>query len=527
MISAYTGTHIREAERRLLEANADTGMGAVLMQRAAYGLANTVIRELQGRGLRSYGSTVTVLAGKGNNGGDGLYAAALLARRGLRTTAILTAGQAHPAGLAAFRAAGGRDTSLADGNATELAAEAARSDVVIDAVLGTGAQGGLRGAAAILFEELQRRELQRRGLQRRELLRLERHRPRHGLVVACDIPSGVDADTGEAHGPVLAADVTVSFGAAKAGLLADPGADFCGRLRIIPIGIEDALADPELRRLEAVDLTALLPRPGRRSHKYSRGVLGVVAGSTRYPGAAVLACRGALAAGAGMVRYVGPPEVADLVRHSCPEVVCGTSVADAHVQAWLLGPGLDDGAHEQLDRVREAAAAGLPTVADAGALPALPRELSARTVLTPHAGELAVLLSRYGDTPARSGVEDATLAAVRQAAGLTGATVLLKGATTLVAAPSGAVFSQAEASPWMATAGSGDVLAGVLGSLLAQFAEDTGPFNARGIAAPDRWAAIAAMAASLHGRAGTLASNGGPLTASDIAGTLQEVIAQQ
>lgn len=506
MISAYTGTHIRGLEKRLLEASADPGMGAVLMHRAAYGLANTVLRELQRRGRRPYGSSVTVLAGKGNNGGDGLYAAALLARRGLRTTAVLTAGEAHPAGLAAFRAAGGRDTALTDGNAGDLAADAARADVVIDAVLGTGAQGGLRGAAGTLIEELQR--------------------SRHGLVVACDIPSGVDADTGEAHAPVLAADVTVSFGAAKAGLLADPGADFTGRLRTIAIGIEHALAHPELRRLETADLAALLPQPGRRSHKYSRGVLGVVAGSARYPGAAVLACRGALAAGAGMVRYVGPPEVADLVRQACPEVVCGTSVADAHVQAWLLGPGLDDGAHEQLERVREAAAAGLPTVADAGALPALPRELSPHTVLTPHAGELATLLKRYGAGPARAAVEDATLAAVRQASGLTGATVLLKGATTLVAAPSGVVFSQADASPWMATAGSGDVLAGVLGALLAQLPEGSAAFSALGLDGPDRWAAAAAMAASLHGRAGTAASNGGPLRASDIAGALPEVIAK-
>ena len=504
MISAYTGTHIREVEKQLLEASADTGMGAVLMQRAAYGLANTVIRELRGRGLRAYGSSVTVLAGKGNNGGDGLYAAALLARRGLRTTAVLTAGQGHPAGLEAFRAAGGRDTVLTESNATDLAAAAARTDVVLDAILGTGAQGGLRGPAAALIEAL------------------GRSRPR--LVVACDIPSGVDADTGEAHGPVLAAEVTVTFGAAKAGLLADPGADFTGRLRTTPIGIEHALGAPALRRLEAADLAALLPHPGRRSHKYSRGVLGVVAGSTRYPGAAVLACRGALAAGAGMVRYLGPPEVADLVRQSCPEVVCGTSVADAHVQAWLLGPGLDDGAHEQLERVREAAATGLPIAADAGALPALPRQLSPQTVLTPHAGELAALLGRYGAGPARSGVEDATLAAVGQAAGLTGATVLLKGATTLVAAPSGAVFSQAEASPWMATAGSGDVLAGVLGSLLAQLGDEAGAFGARGIGGSDRWAAVAALAASLHGRAGTLASDGGPITASAIADALPEVI---
>ena len=510
MISAYTGTHIREVEKQLLETSADTGMGAVLMHRAAHGLATAVVRELRVRRLRLYGASATVLVGKGNNGGDGLFAAALLARRGMRTTAVLTAGDAHPAGLAAFRAAGGRAAVLDEANAPELAAEAARADVVIDAILGTGAQGGLRGTAATLLEELQRAALQR---------------ARHGLVVACDIPSGVDADTGEAHAPVLAADVTVTFGAPKAGLLTDPGADFTGRLITIPIGIEGGLERPELRRLEDGDLAALLPHPARRAHKYSRGVLGVVAGSARYPGAAVLACRGALAAGAGMVRYVGPPGVGDRGRPSCPEGVCGTRVGDAHVPAWLLGSGLDADASEQLDRVREAAAAGLPTVADAGALPALPRELSAQTVLTPHAGELAALLERYGSGPGRTAVEDCTLAAVRHAGGLTGATVLLKGATTLVAAPSGAVFSQAEASPWMATAGSGDVLAGILGALLAQLADHSASFTARGIDGPDRWAAIGAAAASLHGRAGVLASGGGPLTASDLARSLPEVIA--
>ena len=296
-------------------------------------------------------------------------------------------------------------------------------------------------------------------------------------------------------------------------------------MQVIPIGIEASLPEPVLRRVEAEDLPALLPRPGRRSHKYSRGVLGVVAGSPRYPGAAVLACRGALASGVGMVRYLGPPDVADLVRRSCPEVVCGTgSAAEAHVQAWLLGPGLDDEAREQLERVREAAATGLPVVADAGALPALPRGLAPRFVLTPHAGELAALLARYGADAGRTGVEDATLASARQASGLTGATVLLKGATTLVAAPSGSVFSQAEGTPWLATAGSGDVLAGVLGSLLAQLADDSGAFDSVGISADDRWAGIAAVAASVHGRAGSLASRGGPVTASDVVNSIREVM---
>lgn len=500
MISAYTGTQIREAEQPLLAA----GMGAVLMQRASHGLANAVVRELQARGRRLYGASVAVLAGKGNNGGDGLFAASFLAARGMRTTAVLAADSAHPEALAAFERAGGRVHRLTESNASGLAAHLASADVVIDAFLGTGAQGGLRGTAAAVVSALAGSGLP--------------------LVVACDVPSGVDANTGEVHGPVLPAGLTVTFGAAKAGLLADPGADHAGRVEVIPIGIEEHLPWPALHRFEGPDLARLLPRPARRSHKYSRGVLGVVAGSATYPGAAVLACRGALAAGAGMVRYLGPPEVAHLVRQSCPEVVCGTgSVADTHVQAWLVGSGMGPDDHEQLQRAREAVDSGLPTVADAGALPGLPLILAPQVVLTPHAGELASLLKRLdGGHPLsdRSAVEANTLGAVRHAAGLTEATVLLKGATTLVASPFQDFYSQADGTPWLASAGSGDVLAGIIGALLAQLGPDVGHFRDAGIDPDERWAAIAALAASLHGRAGAAASGGGPLTAGRIADAL-------
>jgi hydroxyethylthiazole kinase-like uncharacterized protein yjeF len=500
MISAYTGTQIREAEKPLL----DSGMGAVLMQRAARGMANAAIAELRSRGRRLYGSSVVVLAGKGNNGGDGLFAAAHLARRGMRTTAVLASATAHPDGLAAFRRVGGRVLTLTDANAGELAALAGRADVVIDALLGTGAQGGLRGASAELVSQLA-------GGAR-------------GLVVACDVPSGVDADTGEAAGPVLPADITVTFGGAKAGLLADPGADFAGRVLVVPIGIEDFLPWPALRRLEAADLAVLLPRPARRAHKYSRGVLGVVAGSPAYPGAAVLACRGALSAGVGMVRYVGPPEVADLIRGSCPEVVCSTgTVAETHVQAWLVGSGMDGKDKDEMQRVRDAIDSGLPTVADAGALPVLPDVLAPQVVLTPHAGELATLLQRLGADLDREAVEASTLAAVRRAAGLTEATVLLKGASTLVASPYQDFYSQSEGTPWLATAGSGDVLAGIIGALLAQVGSDVGRFRGMGIDPDERWAAIAAMGASLHGLAGASAAAGGPLTAGRIGDALPEI----
>lgn len=503
MISAYTGTQVRAAEQPLLAA----GMGAVLMQRASHGLANAVVHELRARGQRLYGASVAVLAGKGNNGGDGLWAASFLAARGMRTTAVLTADSAHPEALAAFVRAGGRVHRLTEAALAGLAAETARADVVIDAILGTGAHGGLRGPAAELVGSLSGSGLP--------------------LIVACDVPSGVDADTGEVHAPVLPADLTVTFGAAKAGLLADPGADFAGRVEVVPIGIEGHLPWPALRRFETGDLARLLPRPGRRAHKYSRGVLGVVAGSATYPGAAVLACRGALAAGAGMVRYLGPPEVAQLVRQSCPEVVCGTgAVADTHVQAWLVGSGMGPEDHEQLQRARDAVDTGLPVVADAGALPGLPPILAPQVVLTPHAGELASLLQRLAaghPLSGRSAVEANTLGAVRHAAGLTEATVLLKGATTLVASPFQDFYSQADGTPWLASAGSGDVLAGIIGALLAQLGSDVGRFRDAGIDPDERWAAIAALAASLHGRAGVAASGSGPLAAGRIADHLPEV----
>jgi hydroxyethylthiazole kinase-like uncharacterized protein yjeF len=505
MISAYTGTQVRAAEEPLLAA----GLGDVLMQRAAHGLANAVISELRTRGRRIYGARLVVLAGKGNNGGDGLYAAAFLAARGMRTTAVLTSGAGHPAALAAFERAGGRAEELTEAALGALAAEASCADVVIDAVLGTGAKGGLRGSAAALVEAI---------TQARGSLAAQ------GLVVACDLPSGVDADTGEAAQTVLSADLTVTFGAAKSGLLADPGADHAGRVHVVAIGIEERLPAPSLRRLEDTDLAVLLPRPERRAHKYSRGVLGVVAGSVQYPGAAVLACRGALAAGVGMVRYLGPPEVADLVRQSCPEVVCSTgSVADNRVQAWLVGSGMGPEDHEQLSRARDALESGLPTVADAGALPGLPNELAPHVVLTPHAGELASLLQRLGGQEDRAAVEGCTLDAARRAAARTGATVLLKGASTLVAAPSGDTYSQADGTPWLATAGSGDVLAGVIGALLAQASPDVGRFRSLDIDDDGRWAAIAAMGAALHGKAGRAASDasfGGPIAAGAIADSL-------
>lgn len=505
MISAFTGQQVRAAEAPLLA----SGGGAVLMQRAAYGLANAVVIELRRRGRRIYGSSVTVLAGKGNNGGDGLFAAAMLARRGMRATAVLTAGEAHPEGLAAFERTGGRVERLGPDDYEELAVLAAGADVVVDAILGTGASGGLRGPAAEFVACLA------------EL--------RPSLVVACDVPSGVDADTGESHWPVLDADVTVTFGGAKAGLFADPGEGHAGRVQVVRIGIEDRLPAAALCRLEESDVAALLPAPDRRSHKYTRGVLGIAAGSERYPGAAVLCAQAAALAGVGMVRYRGSEPVSRQVIDRTPEAVWDPG-GPGRVQAWLVGPGIDG--REQLARAAEALSAareaGLPAVVDAGGFQLIDGRCPDNWILTPHAGELAGLLAKYGHEAGRDEIEARPLYHVRLAAELTGATILLKGATTLVASPGGTLFSQSDGVPWMATAGSGDTLAGILGALFAQLAETAGsadgPFASTALAGEARWAAIGALAASLHGRAGSLASQGAPLTASAIAEAVPQVI---
>ena len=558
MLAAYTGTQVRAAEEPLLRA----GEGDALMQRAAHGLAGAVAGLLRQRRGRVYGARVLVLAGPGNNGGDALFAAAALARRGARTTAVLTAARTHPAALAAFVAAGGRTIELADDGATEQAlAEAGLADAIVDGILGTGASGGLREPAAFLVRQL---EGLLRGLpggsggraagepagatghpagaggqpagaagepagaagepagKASRLTDRQGSRPGRPAVVACDLPSGVDADTGQVSGPLLTADLTVTFGAAKTGLLTPPGEGYAGTIQVIDIGLADRLPVPEVRRLEAADLAALLPAPARTDQKYSRGLLGIVAGSAQYPGAAQLSCAGALACGVGMIRYLGPASVAALIHAQSPEVVCSEgTVEDSRVQAWLVGPGLDG--EDQRQRARDAFASGLPVVADAGALAVLPDSVPASVILTPHAGELATLLQARGIPVEREQVEADGWAYARRAAELTGATVLLKGATTVVTAPGGATFSQSEGTPWLATAGSGDTLAGILGALAAALADDVDRFAGLGIAAEDRWAALAAAAASLHGRAARQASGGGPLRALDISAAVAAV----
>lgn len=441
-----------------------------LMQRAAAGLA-AACAQLLGR---VYGSRVVLLVGSGDNGGDALYAGARLARRGAAVAAVLLApGRTHAGGLAALLRAGGRTVAAADAEDTVL-----RADLVLDGIVGIGGTGGLRPDAA----------------------RLATLTADSGaLVVAVDLPSGVEADSGEVRGAAVRADVTVTFGAHKPGLLIDPAREYAGSVRLVDIGLDAELpAEPELEALQHADVARLLPVPSAESDKYRRGVVGIAAGSGRYPGAAVLAVAGALRGGAGAVRYVGP--AADAVIARFPEVLVsdGGPLKAGRVQAWVVGPGGGDDAATVADVVT----AEVPVLIDADGLrladPDAVRARRAPTLMTPHAGEAAALLGVD-----RGVVEGARLESVRELAGRYGATVLLKGSTTLVAdAGGGAVRVNPTGTGWLATAGSGDVLSGLCGSLLAS-----------GLSAFDAGSA----GAYLHGLAGRWAADGAPVGAHDVA----------
>lgn len=249
--------------------------------------------------------------------------------------------------------------------------------------------------------------------------------------------------------------------------------------------------------------------------KYSRGVVGVLTGSAEYPGAAVLGVEGAARAGAGMVRYLGDKGAARYVLERRPEVV----TAPGRVQAWLIGSGMDSSKRtgDLREQIDDALGQRLPVILDAGALD-LTDSASGPTIVTPHYGELATLLSARGVAVDRAAIAAAAADWAALAAELLGVVVLLKGNTTHVALPEGGGFRIQAGPPWLGTAGSGDVLGGILGSLAASRSAEI-------LADPGRLARVAAAAVWLHGRAGERASAGGPIVALDIAEALPATIA--
>jgi ADP-dependent NAD(P)H-hydrate dehydratase / NAD(P)H-hydrate epimerase len=419
----YSADAIREAEAPLLASLPD----GALMRRAAYGLATAIVAELTARTGGVAGRRVCAVVGSGDNGGDALWAATFLRRRGARADAVLLKPEhTHQKGLAAFRKAGGRIIEKV----------AAGTDLVIDGVVGISGSGALRPDAADVFKTVDAMAIP---------------------VVAVDIPSGIDVATGAVTGPAVHAALTVTFGGLKpVHALAD-----CGRVHLVDIGLD--LPETDVVGFEAADVAARWPVPGPHDDKYTQGVTGVMAGSSTYPGAAVLCTGASVAATSGMVRYAGSAH-SEVLAH-WPEVIASPTPASAgRVQAWVVGPGLGT------DETGAAAlwfalGTDLPVLIDADALTILaahPDMVSGRnapTLLTPHAGEF----SRLAGAPPG----DDRVGATRKLADALGVTVLLKGNVTVIADPGGRVYLNPAGQSWAATAGSGDVLSGMIGALLA------------------------------------------------------------
>jgi hydroxyethylthiazole kinase-like uncharacterized protein yjeF len=482
MRGAWRVADVRAAEKALMARLPD----GTLMQRAAAGLARRCAGLLRDRFGGVYGRGVLVLVGSGDNGGDAMYAGATLAHRGADVRVIRLSDRIHGTAYAALAGAGGR---LAPAPPSTV-------DLVVDGIVGIGGRGPLRERAAAVVRAVEETRATDGGPP---------------IVVAVDVPSGVEVDTGHVVDPRAAvrADVTVTFGALKPAHVVGAASVHSGLVDLVDIGLRPYLVTaPAVRQPERADVAAWWPRPGRADDKYTRGVVGVATGSAGYPGAAVLSVAGALAGPTGYVRYAGT--AADAIRARFPSVVCADSVGQAgRVQAWVCGSGLGTG-EDAAAELRAVLAAPVPVCLDAdaltliadGSMGALLRDRHAATVLTPHDREFARIA---GDEPGPDRLEAALRLAAR-----TSAVVLLKGDRTVVAAPDGTAFANPTGTAALATAGTGDVLAGLLGSLLAA-----------GLPAPR----AAAAAAFVHGLAGCEAARSGPVTSTDVADALRAAVA--
>ena len=491
MRPVFTAAEMRALDRRAID---ELGIpGATLMEHAGRGAAAGLVALLPALGAPRRGARVAIVCGKGGNGGDGFVVARWLRRRGHRPTVLLAARPEDVGGdagvkLAELRRAGVRPVVIED--AAQVPPRLAEAHVVVDALLGTGARGAPSGLTAALIEHVN-----------------GSGRP----VVALDIPSGLPADGGAPPGPAVRATATFTFAGLKSGLVQPPGLDFAGRVTVVPIGVAEAEVGRGIRTwaIERADVAGLLPPRSRESHKGTYGYLLIVGGSLGKTGAAVLAARAAMRAGAGLVTTATAagqqPIVAGLVVESMTEPLAETpagSVALAARERVLelarardavaVGPGL--GLHDDTQELARRLARDLdrPLVLDADALTAvagrleLLRGVPAPRCLTPHPAEMARLLGA-----SVADVQRDRIGAARRLATDYGVHLALKGATTVVAAADGRVFLNPTGNPGMASGGTGDVLTGMVGAFLA-----------RGLAPAD--ALVAAV--YLHGLAGDLAA---------------------
>ncbi len=454
-VEVITTAEMAEADRRSAAAGTT---GSVLMDRAGQAVADSAERLL----ARLGGRRVLVVCGPGNNGGDGFVAAAALARRGyaVEVATFAPVERLHGDAAAAAAAWPGAVFSAAE-------AKFAETDLVVDALFGAGLSRPLDGAARALVERVN-----------------AAGRP----VLAVDLPSGLSGDTGLALGAAIQATETVTFFRLKPGHLLMPGREFCGPITLADIGISPQVLEaiaPKLRHNRPGLWSDHFPIPQAAGHKYSRGHLLVVSGPMPTLGAARLSAHGGLRAGAGLVTVASPDDA--LAAHAAhltavmlnafgdPAALAGI-LADPRKNAVVIGPGL--GHHAETPALVDAVLApsdslrGVVLDADAltlfagrpGDLASLIAARPGPVVVTPHDGEFARLFDGLDDVlHAPSKVERAIAGARRL-----GAILLLKGPDTVVAAPDGRAAISGEDAPWLATAGSGDVLSGLVGGLLAQ-----------------------------------------------------------
>ncbi|WP_439098305.1 bifunctional ADP-dependent NAD(P)H-hydrate dehydratase/NAD(P)H-hydrate epimerase [Bifidobacterium catulorum] len=525
--AAFSSDDVRAMERPLLDE------GVPLMRMAASATAMTARGMMARAHISPDEAKIVLLAGGGDNGGDGLFAAAELAAEGVDVTVVATGRSLHEAGLSALRAQGAdlivldpdaeipgadgpRDAREAVDLFEEALSAAEGAHLVIDAMTGIGLHGALRGIPAHIAAEL----------GEDGALPSTFAAPRgegvdgFPLVLAVDTPSGIGVDDGTLPGAYIPADVTVMFGALKPCALIPPSAYVCGQLVLVDFGFDTEGHVPVAESVNARTAAQSVRLPHIDDSKYSRGVTGLVTGSDAYPGAAVLSSLAAARSNVGMIRYVGPSRPGDMVLREVPEAVMGTG----HVQAWVVGSGVpnamadeghDNEGHTDVQRRTIAALlahydvdaqgsdAMPPVVVDAGALDLLPESCVSQVLITPHAGELARLISERDEPVTVPQVLASPLEYALRAWDLTGATVLLKGAATIVVGDDGEgnprVFVAGAGPAWLATAGSGDVLAGTLGSMLAQNAETLDRL-------PDLMAVYSAVGAYIHGMAAIVAS---------------------
>lgn len=483
----------------------------VLMENAGRAAAEEVIRFIR-EGVEGMAKPWLILIGKGNNGGDGIVAARHLLELGIKAELLYAVDPTSLKSEAALQREIARKLGIPAAVYSEGNVQWGRYAGIVDALLGTGTANAPRGQFAALI-----REANGSGLP----------------IVAIDIPSGLNADTGEVYDPCIQAALTVALAFRKRGLTQYPGAERAGGVVVRPIGIPEKLAEQHGVRTYWSDNNLFrqrfgleLPLPRRAdTHKGTYGHVLVVGGTLRYSGAGLLAAKAALRAGAGLVSWALPERLLEPMLGRVPEVMLA-GVSDHGRGDWeetvpsdilqlaegkdavVLGPGMDrfaDGG-EWLRELWEGLAVplvvdadALNMIADADDLAAWPKR-SAPTVFTPHPGEMARLTGQ-----AVREVQRDRIGLARQYARQHGVTLVLKGARTVTATPVGDVYVNSTGNPGMATGGAGDVLAGVIGSLLAQgYAEGT----------------AAALGVYLHGIAGDLAGTHRPslssLTAGDI-----------